>query len=123
MTTVTRALFVVRYIVSLLFYILLLLSLLLSSLPPSLPPSPLQYENLQRDYWRLLDENQRLLVQCMEGEKVALFGNRRSGDDDHSAKSTYVSELGFQRPVMRQTYHFGERLQLFPAYFCCDWLS
>ena len=70
-----------------------------------------QNEQLQRTNWQLVDENHRLNVRLMEDDKSS-FLSRRPGDggsEEASARSSYASELGFQRNTqLRQTYHFGE---------------
>ena len=70
--------------------------------------SSLQNEELQRNNWKLTDENQRLSVRLMDDDRSSLV-SRRPGDggsEEHSARSSLAGELPFQRQsAMRQTYH------------------
>ena len=70
-----------------------------------------QNEQLQRTNWQLMDENN---VRLMDDDKSSFLPHRPGdgGSEEASARSSYASELGFQRNTqLRQTYHSGEALK------------
>ena len=79
-----------------------------------------QNEELQRNNWKLTDENQRLSVKLMDDDRSSMV-SRRPGDggsEEHSARSSLAGELSFQRlTTVRQTYHGqGTHIKFSQAY-------
>ena len=84
------------------------------SFPSSTPfysPSS-QTVELERNVWKLKEDNQRLTVRLMEIDGKSAQFSRRSGDggsEENCVRSGGNSDVDFRRQTnLRQTYHFCE---------------